>query len=98
MPRRRTGRVCGGATHQGTVALALSFDLLFLKDSDSQKSFHSMHRCPTSRFERLRIILHVYHTQDSGEELLNLKLRRVEVNCFVRETTQFHRQRTKPTR
>ncbi len=27
-----------------------------------------------------------------------LKLRRVEVNCIVRETTQFHRQRTKPTR
>jgi hypothetical protein len=40
---------------------AIACLILFLKDS--QKSFRSMHRCPTELFERMHIISHVYHTQ-----------------------------------
>ncbi len=59
--------------HRGCSGEILSnvSDLLFPKVT--LKSFRSMHRCPTSLCEQLRIISHVYHTrQGSGEVSLNL--------------------------
>ncbi len=66
------------------------FDLQFLKDSPT--SFRSMHWCPTSPFKRLRIISHVYHTQNcSGGVSFNpLYCPAERAVCILKRITTAH--------